>query len=181
MTIVWAENGGIIGRGATGVPFDAKGGTAISLHDAQTILKFQGTTIRRGDILVFRTGWVDWYKTTGPSTRHDVLCVQNEPGAHRFIGLKSEETFVEWLWDNRIAAVAGDQPAFECTPPPDDWFGWLHEHLLAGLWCPIGEQWDTDGLALACRVKGRYSFLLSSCPLVFDGGAASTANAIAIL
>ncbi|KAL5338517.1 hypothetical protein BJX70DRAFT_408656 [Aspergillus crustosus] len=175
----WAEKGGIIGRGvlvdfkswaeATGVSFNVNGGTPISLRDVQAILRSQGTEIKQGDILSFRTG-------------HDALCVQNEPGSHQFIGLKSEEAFVEWLWNHQIAAVAGDQPAFESTPPPlDGGFGWLHELLLAGLGCPIGELWDTEGLARACRERGSYSFFLSSCPLVLEGGAASTANAVAIL
>jgi hypothetical protein len=85
----WAWCSGISSHGlrqpGSGVPFEVNGGIAISLHDVQSILKFQGTTIRPSDILVFRTGRVDWYKTTEPSTRHDVLYVQNRPGAHRLI------------------------------------------------------------------------------------------------
>jgi hypothetical protein len=77
--------------------------------------------------------------------------------------------------------VAGDQPAFECTPPPSEGFGWLHEHLLAALGCPIGELWDTESLAKACQKRGSHSFFFASSPLAITGGAASTVNAVAIL
>ncbi|KAJ5815180.1 hypothetical protein N7474_006957 [Penicillium riverlandense] len=186
----WLENGGIAGRGVlvdychwatnAGKSLDVNGGTKITLGDVKQILESQGTTVHPGDILVFRTGWLEWYQATEPKARHHNLCVENEPGKHRFIGLAQEPEFVAWLWQNQIAAVAGDQPAFESTPPPSEGFGWLHEHLLGALGCPIGELWNTESLAKACRSNGRYSFFLASSPLALRGGAASTTNAMAI-
>lgn len=78
-------------------------------------------------------------------------------------------------------AVAGDQVAFECTPPLSDGVGWLHEHLLAGLGCPIGGLWDAESLAEECKMRGRYTFFLVSVPLHIRGGVASTTNALAII
>ncbi|KAH8897314.1 hypothetical protein GQ53DRAFT_791858 [Thozetella sp. PMI_491] len=186
----WLEAGGICGRGVLidfycwatqqGETIDVNGGRPITLSDIRAVLEFQGTVVRPGDILVFRTGWLDWYKKTDPEERHKELCLRHEPGKHSFIGLAQEQEFVEWLWNNQIAAVAGDQVAFECTPPPADGFGWLHEHLLAALGCPIGELWDTEALAAHCNKTNRHSFFLTSAPLAVRGGVGSTANALAI-
>jgi kynurenine formamidase len=153
---------------------------AITLDEVKSILKHQNVEVQPGDILVFRTGWLAWYSSCEPSRRHDELCVRNAPGQHNFIGLESSRDFVAWVWDNRIAAVSGDQVAFEATPPPSTGFGWLHEHLLAALGCPIGELWDTEELTRYCKESQRYTFMLVSTPLHVNGGVASPANAVAV-
>jgi hypothetical protein len=81
--------------------------------------------------------------------------------------------------EQSVTAVAGDAVAFEATPPNDD-FGWLHEHLLAGLGCPTGELWDTEAISEHCRETGQHDFFLVSAPLHFRGGVASPANAVAL-
>ncbi|KAJ5889840.1 hypothetical protein N7504_010650 [Penicillium tannophilum] len=187
-TQAWIENGGIAGRGilvdfcawaeSQGEKVDVHSGRAITLAEVNEILKYQNTTIRPGDILVFRTGWLKWYNETEATARHHELCVRK---VDRFIGLSQQPNFVEWLWNNQIAAVAGDQLAFECTPPPEDGFGWLHEHLLAGLGCPIGELFDTEKIAKSCAAEKRYEFFLSSAPLHLEGGVASPANTTAFM
>jgi hypothetical protein len=57
----------------------------------------------------------------------------------------------------------------------------LHEVLLAGWGCPIGEMWDLEKLAEECRKRGRWTFFLCSEPLNVNGGVASPPNAIAIM
>jgi len=169
----WAES--------RGEKVDVNAGRAITLDDIQMILDAQGTQIRPGDILLFRTGWLRWYNNTSPTERHHKLCIEHSAGTHHFIGLAQERRFVEWLWNNQIAAVAGDQVAFEATPPPEHGFGWLHEHLLGALGCPIGELWDTEGIAEHCKAKRKYEFFLSSVPLCMPGAVASPANAVALV
>lgn len=56
----------------------------------------------------------------------------------------------------------------------------LHEILLAGWGCPIGELFDLEELAEHCKKIGRWSFFLASVPLKVPGGAASPPNAVAI-
>lgn len=185
------QNGGISGRGilidfcawaqSQGENLDVNSGRAITLSEVKAVLEYQQTEIQPGDILLFRTGWLKWYNETEATARYYELCERNEFGKHRFIGLAQESDFVEWIWNNQIAAVAGDQVAFECTPPPEGGFGWLHEHLLAGLGCPIGELFDTEKIAEFCRSEGSYEFFLSSTPLHIDGGVASPANALALI
>lgn len=189
--LVWAERGGIVGRGvlvdyyqwrqAHGLSVRPNDGSSISLSDIEKILLYQNTVVRPGDILVVRTGWLHWYKESSTQDRHKELCLDHEPGQHSFVGIESSREFVEWIWNNSISAVAGDAVAFESTPPPSDGFGWLHEHLLACLGCPMGELWDLEALAALCRSRRRYTFFLTSSPLHIPGGVASPANAIAIL
>lgn len=83
------------------------------------------------------------------------------------IGLETSEETVRWLWDTGFAAVAGDQPSFEAWPcaagqgDPTS----LHEWLLAGWGCPIGELFDLERLSEECRKRNRYSFFFTSMPL----------------
>jgi hypothetical protein len=164
-----------------GEQVDVISGRAITLSDIEAILDYQRTQLRAGDILIFRSGWLDWYNRTCPKARHFELCSCHSPGTHSFIGVEASKAFVAWLWDNQIAAVAGDQVAFESTPPLVQEFDSLHQHLLAALGCPMGELWDTETLAKACERRGRWTFLLTSSPLHIRGGVASPANDIALL
>jgi hypothetical protein len=45
----------------------------------------------------------------------------------------------------------------------------------------VGELWDLDALADACRTRGRYEFLLVAAPLPITGAVGSPINPVAIL
>jgi len=45
---------------------------------------------------------------------------------------------------------------------------------------PIGELFDLEALAKIAEENQRWTFFLTYCPLNFEGGAASTANTMAI-
>jgi hypothetical protein len=57
----------------------------------------------------------------------------------------------------------------------------MHEVLLSGWGCPIGEMFDLETLAEECKKRGRYSFFFCSAPLNLNGGVGSPPNAIAIM
>jgi len=80
----------------------------------------------------------------------------NPPG---FSGVQQSEEMLQWIWDN-FSAVAGDQPSFECWPTQREFL--LHEVLLAGWGCPIGELFDLEKLAEYCKEVKRYSFFVTS-------------------
>lgn len=164
-----------------GDPPDPNDGYGITLADIQEVLAAQGTIVKPGDILIVRTGWVRWYKASPSAHTHDLLCLAHQPGTHRFVGVEASQDFVAWLWNNQIAAVGSDTVAFEATPPPEGGFGWLHEHLLAGLGCPMGEIWDLEKLSEACEERTCWSFFFASAPLHIRGGVASPSNALAVL
>lgn len=105
------------------------------------------------------------------------LSTYKDTQPHRFGGVAQSLDVLRWIWDH-FAAVAGDQPSFECWPTQEPWL--LHEVLLAGWGCPIGELFDLEKLAAHCRAEGRWSFFVSSEPCNVPGGVASPPNILAI-
>ena len=81
---------------------------------------------------------------------------------------------LRWIWEN-FSAVAGDQPSFERWPFPTGAgaaLPALHEVLLGGWGCPIGELFDLERLAAECRARARWSFFVASEPCNVPGGVA---------
>jgi Putative cyclase len=140
----------------------------IPLSHLQRVVADQNVTFRPGDILFIRSGFTAAYKALSPPEQ---LALSQRPSAD-FIGVEPTEEILEWLWESRFAAVAGDSPSFECSPvgrgkgkddvPPPVV---LHQWLLAGWGMPIGEMFDLEDLAEHCRESGRWSFFLTSIPL----------------
>ncbi|KAA6412013.1 MAG: major facilitator superfamily transporter [Lasallia pustulata] len=189
----WASNGGIVGRGIlvdycswaskSSLPLAPLSSTAIPFSHLQRAIADQNVSFRRGDILFIRSGFTAAYNALSPPEK---LALSKRPSAD-FMGVEPTEELLEWLWESQFAAVAGDAPAFECSPvgggkgkdeahPPIV----LHEWLLGGWGMPIGEMFDLEDLAEHCRECGRWSFFLSSVPLKVPGGVASPSNAVAI-
>lgn len=178
----WSEKG-IVGRGVLldyhgwrvkkGLPFDAFQSGSIPLSQLKEIAVDQGVEIKFGDILLLRIGWMDAYNSKS-KTEITALTKASPPS---FPGVEQSEEMLEWIWNN-FSAVAGDQPSFECWPSQEDWK--LHEVLLAGWGCPIGELFDLEALADHCARTGRYSFFVSSEVCNVPGGVASPPNILAI-
>ncbi|CAK7235429.1 hypothetical protein SBRCBS47491_009290 [Sporothrix bragantina] len=180
--VAWAERG-IAGRGVLvdyvswakrqgkNVQFFQK--HPIPIDDIKAIVAEQGLTIRKGDILLLRTGYAAAYQQLSREERVDVASVRE------WIGLGQGRETTEWLWDSQFAAVASDSPGFECRPPVDP--AWhLHPILLAGWGTPIGELFNLDRLAALCSKHKRWSFFITSAPLNYEGAVASPPNAMAI-
>ena len=91
--------------------------------------------------------------------------------------MESTLEVLAFLWDTKIAAVAGDCPGFEAWPPSEYE---MHRVLLAGFGMPMGELFDLEGLAAECERLGRWTFFVASEVLNVKGGVASPPNAIAI-
>ena len=99
----------------------------------------------------------------------DEIWAHQDVVPHRFGGVAQDEAVLRWIWDH-FSAVAGDQPSFECWPTQQDWL--LHEVLLGGWGCPIGELFDLEVLAARCREDKRWSFFVCSEPCNVPGGVA---------
>ncbi|EUC40504.1 hypothetical protein COCMIDRAFT_108646 [Bipolaris oryzae ATCC 44560] len=142
--------------------------------------KAQGLSIsdfREGDVLFVRSGYVQQYEAMSPERREklDELYQREKP---ENIGLEPSKELLEFLWNIRFAAVAGDSRSFEKWPCTAlQWH--LHEWLLAGWGMPIGELFDLEDLSATCNELGRYTFFISSEPLNVPGGVASPPNALA--
>jgi len=196
----WARRG-IVGRAvladvarwraSVDRPIDPASPTAIEIEDLMATLDAQGVEIETGDILLVRTGWIDWYRTLGTDARVEVA----EASALAACGLQRGVGSARALWDLHIAAIAADNPALEVMPfgaaHRDERKSWaddpaqaaetmLHFSLLGLLGIPIGEFFDLDRLAEDCASDGRYTCLLTSAPLNLSAGVASPPNALAI-
>jgi kynurenine formamidase len=174
---------GIAGRGVLvdaagyferrGKVIQCTGTDAITIKDLEAMLAEQKTRLKPGDILLVRVGWLKSYLASSPEVRARVAQSNDAPGVEG-----STET-AKWLWDNRIAAVASDSPAFEAVNM-QAMKEMMHPYLLAFFGMPIGEMWDLEALAEDCAADRRYSFFLTSAPLNIPGGVGSPPNALAI-
>ena len=146
-------------------------GYAITVADLEATAAAHGVEVRRGDIVVVRTGqfartrregWGDY--AGGPA-----------PGLSL--------TTAGWLHRTEIAAVATDTWGFEVRPNEFDALAFqpLHQVVIPNMGLTIGEMWNLDELADACAALGRYEFLLSAPPLPITGAVGSPINPVAIL
>ncbi|MCJ1473079.1 hypothetical protein MMC13_001729 [Lambiella insularis] len=180
---VMAERG-ICGRGILvdyvsyaqkhGKTFNFMDRHSIPASDLKAAASEQGTSFHPGDILFVRSGFTAFYESMNKEEQ-SALSNSNPPS---FSGVETGIEFARWVWDMQFSAVAGDAPSFEAWPPKQQ--PALHEILLAGWGCPIGELFDLEPLAQHCKEIGRWSFFLASVPLKNPGGAASPPNAIAV-
>ncbi|MFN0163185.1 MAG: cyclase family protein, partial [Burkholderiales bacterium] len=166
---------GMVGRGvlvdfaawreSTGDPVDATTRIVIGLREVEQVLAWSGVTPRKGDILLFRTGWLRWYLELEKAGR-DAMAgrLHNGDGGMDCPGLAPATEMAAWLWDQRIAAVAADNPALEALRVRKE-EGFLHRRIMALLGMPIGEFWYLEELSHACRERGRWDFFLTSAPL----------------
>jgi hypothetical protein len=183
----WADHG-FGGRGVlldvarhlamTGRPLAPDLPFAIDAALLSEVAAAQGTTVCSGDILLVRTGWIDFYRAL-PAERRAALLGTVGAG-FACPGLDSSREMAAYLWDSELAAAAADNPALEVLPV-DRGKGFLHKRLIPLQGMPIGELWSLDVLAQSCAVRGRWEFLLICGLLRLPGGVGSPANAYALL
>ncbi|MBC9913832.1 cyclase family protein [Chitinophaga varians] len=80
------------------------GGTEFTVADIQAVLKKEGLTLRKGDVVLFNTGWLE---LIGKDNKQ---FLEVEPG----IGMEA----AKWLADQGIIAFGGDTWASEVYPNP---------------------------------------------------------------
>jgi kynurenine formamidase len=181
----WAGRG-IVGRGVlldveryltgTGADYDAFTEFSVTAEVLTAVAAAQGVTLRRGDVLCVRFGWMTRYRGLTGDERRAYASAEGSPA---FAGLAADESTARALWDWQVAAVACDNPGAEVAPG-DPAVGSLHRRLVPALGMVLGELLDFDALAERCAADGRWSFLFTAVPLNIRGGVGSPANAIAI-
>ncbi|KAI1258067.1 hypothetical protein MGN70_001113 [Eutypa lata] len=181
---------GICGRGVLidhvsyalkhGLYHDAVSHHSIPLSELKASLEEQGTELLPGDVLLIRSGFT---RTFNSMSKEELKRLGASPPS--FTGVETGDEVAKWVWDRQFSAVGGDAPSWEAwrdrpgTSASKKEVA-LHEILLAGWGCPIGELFDLETLAEHCRLAGKWSFFLASMPLKNPGGAASPPNAVAI-
>jgi kynurenine formamidase len=141
-------------------------GSPITPEELDDVVRSQGVTIGRGDIVLIRTGWWARFLMTGNKTE-------------RYSGL--DWRCASWLHDHEIAAIAADN--LQVEDPVSGVKGvFLPFHLLClrDMGLMLGEYWDLTALAADCAADGVYEFQLIAPPLRFVGAVGSPVNPIAI-
>jgi hypothetical protein len=124
----------------------------IPIMEIEETLKWQGTTLKQGDILMIRSGYVRWHNEANETERKSGTRDNSVA-----IGVQANENTVRWFYDKHLSALVGDTVAFEAWPPKftDGWC--LHEWILVHWGMPIGEMWDLEKLSEKCKSMKRYS------------------------
>lgn len=178
----WARTG-IVGRGvlvdvaahleAQG-PYDPLERRVVTPRDVEDAAAGQGVRLRPGDVLCLRFGWYEAFRGLVAEAAERLMA--RPAGA----GLSAGADTAQFLWDERVAAVACDNVTVE-VQPGDRADGFLHHRLLTMLGMPMGELFDFEGLAEHCRSRATWDFLFVSVPLNLPGGVGSPGNAVAVV
>ncbi len=163
------KTGGFAGRavlldlaGHQGVPC-IEPGTNITADDLEACRAAQGVEIGTGDIVLFRTGWLDLFAGLAPG--------EDPPFAQPGLGLSC----VDYLRERDVCAVGADNAAIEVIPF-DGMFLSVHVELLVKLGLSLLEH-----LVLTPMADDKcYEALLIAAPLLVTGGTGSPINPIAI-
>ncbi len=174
---------GLVGRGVlvdlvrhfekTGKNWGPMEQQVATAEDVKACLEAEGVTLRQGDILMVRMGWVMALLDAKTAEERDGLV---RPWAYS--GLSGQEDMWEFLWENRVAALASDTVTVEVWPLKK---GQCSLHLaIPRLGITIGEMFNFEALAEDCAKTGDYLSMFTSSPLNVRGGVGSPPNAIAI-
>lgn len=146
--------------GLEGVPvLDAE--YSIGAEVLERAVQRQGVTVERGDTLLFRTGWIQYFYNAGKYISHHEGC----PGL--------TEDGAAWLVDRGVAFVGSDTSALEKTPTRTLS---VHGILLCRHGIYIMEMLNLEDLAR----DSVYEFLFVACPLKIRGGTGSPIRPIAL-
>lgn len=97
-----------------GIEFDCFDSHAISIQDLEAIAKYQGTSFKRGDILLVRSGYTERLDLMTPDEQELVLT------RAKAVGVEGSIEAARWLWNHHFAGVAGDTVAFEVLSAQND-------------------------------------------------------------
>jgi kynurenine formamidase len=128
----------------------------------------QGVEVGAGDVVLVRTGFMKaWLESEKPRRRR------------RQSGLACST--IDWIADRDVAMVAADNRTVEVVPGPagDDALP-FHVAALRDLGLLVGELFDLEDLAAACKGDGVYEFLFVAMPLPLVNGVGSPLNPVAI-
>jgi kynurenine formamidase len=142
--------------------------------DLDAAAEWAGVEIRSGDIVLIRTGRLQYY-LEGSAQKYTMgeAGTADSPGP----GIDA----VRWFHRHDIAAAATDTYMFEVFPPPD-WDNALAVHCLAvvDMGFTQGQNWHLEELAEVCGEYGRHTFLLHASPEPFVGATGAPVVPVAL-
>ena len=168
---------GVVGRGVLldmarfrGKPTLDKGET-FTHEDLQACAEAQGVEIRKRDILLIRTNFLQLFFDQGEAFYEGF----NEPG------LVYSPELVQWFADMEIPNLTTDTIANEVTYDPNNGIALvLHNALMRNLGVTLSEIADLEALAQDSAEDGQYEFFYAAAPLKVAKGSGSPVNPLAI-
>ena len=146
-------------------------GETFTHEDLQQCAAAQGVELRKRDILVIRTNFLQLFHEQGDAFYEGF----NEPG------LVYSPELVQWFQDMEIPNPVTDTIANEVTFDPNNGVALvLHNALMRNLGVTLTEIADLELLAADCAEDGQYDFLYVAAPLKVAKGSGSPVNPVAI-
>lgn len=169
---------GVVGRGVLIDMAGARGkssldkGETFNHEDLMAAAKAQGVDLKKRDILLIRTGFVEtFYRDGAPKFYEGFL----EPG------LTYSPELVNWFKDMEIPNFATDTIANEVTSDPNSGVALpLHCALMRNLGVTFTEICDLSKLAADCAEDGQWDFFYVAAPLKVVAGTGAPVNPVAI-
>jgi len=137
-------------------------GHTITADDLDKCAHTQGIEVRKGDLVLIRTGYLDYWFAKNPDVGFD------QPG----IGADA----ARWLVNKDVVAVGSDNAALEVIPFDDDDFLCVHKILLVHSGIYIMEFLNLTEMAQDRCYEG----LITVAPLKITGATGSPVNPIVI-
>ena len=170
---------GIVGRG---VLIDIAGyrgkpcldpGETFTHEDLLAAAAAQGVEIKKRDILLIHTGWIDSYYA-GDSEKF-----KRQPFMEP--GLTYSPELVTWFQEMEIPNLVTDTIANEVTIEPNTGTSLpLHQALMRNLGVLFTEIISLAALAADCRADGQYAFLYTAAPLKLVQGTGAPVNPVVV-
>jgi kynurenine formamidase len=141
-------------------------GRNITADDLAGAAELEGVSVRAGDVVLVRTGFLDYWFSERPSD------AEQYHNGQAGIGLDA----AEWLAARDVVAVGSDNAAVEVMPFDKDDFLCVHKKLLVDHGIYLLEFLDLSGPAR----DGVYSGLLTVAPLKVTGATGCPINPILV-
>jgi kynurenine formamidase len=155
-------------RGAGPLPRNA----AIRLPELQACLAAEGVEVRKGDMLLLRTGSLERYRQEGSE---QFFHEYSEPG------VVPDDALLEWIDSVQLLGLGTDTLANELPVNPETGEEYvLHRRLLRDRGMPFHEALWLADLAASCAADKRYVGLYVVSPLMLVGASASPINPLFI-
>jgi kynurenine formamidase len=146
-------------------------GETFSHEDLLSCAQAQGVELRKRDILIIRTNFLQLFFDLGDKF-YEGFC---EPG------LVYSPQLVQWFQEMEIPNLVTDTIANEVTFDPSNGVALvLHNALMRNLGITLTEIADLEQLASDCAADGRYEFFYAAAPLKVAKGSGSPVNPIVV-
>jgi len=146
-------------------------GETFTHEDLLTCAKAQGVELRKRDIIIIRTNFLQLFFDLGDKF-YEGFC---EPG------LVYSPELVQWFQEMEIPNLVTDTIANEVTYDPGNGVALvLHNALMRNLGITLTEIADLEQLADDCASDGQYEFFYAAAPLKVAKGSGSPVNPIVV-